>query len=289
MKHRRNFEFSPKMLLILLTVICMLLVSVSVLFKDATRPFTNIVAAVVIPMQDGINSVGVWVSDRAGSMQSMEELRTENEQLRQQVEDLTRQNESLQSDQSELEELRSLFALSQQYVDYTKIGARVISSGSGNWYENFVINKGSDDGIAVNMNVLAGDGLVGIVTEVGHNFARVQSIISDDSSVSAMSASAADTCVVKGNSESARRDGVIDVTYISKDAAMVDGEELVTSNISSKYLPGLKIGTVSGIEMDSSNLTKSAKLTPVVDFQHVDEVLVITQLKEVPAGSESAD
>lgn len=289
MKHRRNFEFSPKMLLILLTVICMLLLSVSVLFKDATRPFTSIVAAVVIPMQDGINSVGVWVSDRAGSMQSMEELRTENEQLRHQVEDLTRQNESLQSDQSELEELRSLFALSQQYVDYTKIGARVISSGSGNWYENFVINKGSDDGIAVNMNVLAGDGLVGIVTEVGHNFARVQSIISDDSSVSAMSASAADTCVVKGNSESARRDGVIDVTYISKDAAMVDGEELVTSNISSKYLPGLKIGTVSGIEMDSSNLTKSAKLTPVVDFQHVDEVLVITQLKEVPAGSESAD
>lgn len=289
MKHRRNFEFSPKMLLIFLTVICMLLLSVSVLFKDATRPFTNIVAAVVIPMQDGINSVGVWVSDRAGSMQSMEELRTENEQLRQQVEDLTRQNESLQSDQSELEELRSLFALSQQYVDYTKIGARVISSGSGNWYENFVINKGSDDGIAVNMNVLAGEGLVGIVTEVGHNFARVQSIISDDSSVSAMSASAADTCVVKGNSESARRDGVIDVTYISKDAAMVDGEELVTSNISSKYLPGLKIGTVSGIEMDSSNLTKSAKLTPVVDFQHVDEVLVITQLKEVPAGSESAD
>lgn len=289
MKHRRNFEFSPKMLLILLTVICMLLLSVSVLFKDATRPFTSIVAAVVIPMQDGINSVGVWVSDRAGSMQSMEELRTENEQLRQQVEDLTRQNASLQSDQSELEELRSLFALSQQYVDYTKIGARVISSGSGNWYENFVINKGSDDGIAVNMNVLAGDGLVGIVTEVGHNFARVQSIISDDSSVSAMSASAADTCVVKGNSESARRDGVIDVTYISKDAAMVDGEELVTSNISSKYLPGLKIGTVSGIEMDSSNLTKSAKLTPVVDFQHVDEVLVITQLKEVPAGSESAD
>ena len=289
MKHRRNFEFSPKMLLILLTVICMLLLSVSVLFKDATRPFTSIVAAVVIPMQDGINSVGVWVSDRAGSMQSMEELRTENEQLRQQVEDLTRQNESLQSDQSELEELRSLFALSQQYVNYTKIGARVISSGSGNWYENFVINKGSDDGIAVNMNVLAGDGLVGIVTEVGHNFARVQSIISDDSSVSAMSASAADTCVVKGNSESARRDGVIDVTYISKDAAMVAGEELVTSNISSKYLPGLKIGTVSGIEMDSSNLTKSAKLTPVVDFKHVDEVLVITQLKEVPAGSESAD
>lgn len=289
MKHRRNFQFSPKMLLIVLTVICMLLVSVSVLFKDMTRPFTNIVAAVVIPMQDGINSVGVWVSDRFTSMQSMEELRTENEQLRQQVENLTQQNESLQSDQQELEDLRSLFSLSQQYANYTKVGARVISSGSGNWYENFIINKGSDDGIAVNMNVLAGDGLVGIVTEVGSNYAKVQSIISDDSNVSAMSVNTSDTCVVRGNSQSARRDGVIDVTYISKDATMVDGDELVTSNISSKYLPGLKIGTVSGIEMDSSNLTKSAVITPVVDFQHIDEVLVITQLKEVPAGSETAD
>lgn len=289
MKHRRNFEFSPKMLLILLTVICMLLVSVSVLFKDATKPFTNIVATAVIPMQDGINSVGVWVSDRFSSMQSMEDLRTENEQLRQQVEELTQQNESLTSDQQELEDLRSLLSLSQQYTDYTKVGARVISSGSGNWYENFIINKGSDDGIAVNMNVLAGEGLVGIVTEVGKNYAKVQSIISDDSSVSAMSVTTSDNCVVRGNSESAHRDGVIDVTYISKDSTMADGDELVTSNISSKYLPGLKIGTVSGIEMDSSNLTKSAVITPVVDFQHIDEVLVITQLKEVPAGSETAD
>ncbi len=289
MKHRRNFEFSPKMLLILLTVICMLLVSVSVLFKDVTKPFTNIVAAVVIPMQDGINSVGVWVSERFSSMQSMEELQEENEQLRQQVENLTRQNESLTSDQQELEELRSLFSLSQQYTDYTTVGARVISSGSGNWYENFIINKGADDGIAVNMNVLAEDGLVGIVTEVGNNYAKVQSIISDNSSVSAMSVTTSDTCVVEGNTESVQRDGVIDVTYISKDSTMVDGDELVTSNISSKYLPGLKIGTVSGIEMDSSSLTKSAVITPVVDFQHIDEVLIITQLKEVPADSETAD
>lgn len=152
-----------------------------------------------------------------------------------------------------------------------------------------MINKGSDDGIAVNMNVIADQGLVGIVTQVGSNYARVQSIISDDSNVSAMSVTTSDTCVVKGNSQSARQDGVIEVAYISKDATMADGDELVTSNISSKYLPGLKIGTVSGIEMDSSNLTKSAVITPVVDFQHIDEVLVITQLKEVPAGSESAD
>ena len=86
-----------------------------------------------------------------------------------------------------------------------------------------------------------------------------------------------------------QKDGTIDVTYISKDADMKEGEELITSHISSKYLEGIKIGTVSKISTDSSNLTKSAKVTPSVDFQHIEDVLVITQLKEVPADSDSAD
>ena len=139
------------------------------------------------------------------------------------------------------------------------------------------------------MNVLAEGGLVGIVIETGRTYAKVRSIIDDSSSVSAKSSVAGDTCVVKGDSESVQKNGTIDVTYISKDADMKAGEELVTSHISSKYLEGIKIGTVSEISMDSSNLTKSAKVTPVVDFQHIEDVLVITQLKQVPADSESAD
>ena len=277
------------MLLIVLTAVCALLLSVSVICKDVTRPFTSIVAAVVIPMQDGINSVGVWVNDRFGSFKSMDELKVENEELSKKVDDLTKENERLSGDQKELEDLRQLVGLKEEYSSYSTIGARVISNGSGNWYETFVINKGSDDGIEVNMNVLAGTGLVGIVTEVGHNYAKVRSIIDDASNVSAKSMTTADTCVVQGNSESIRKDGTIDVKYISKDATMQAGDELVTSHISSKYLEGLRIGTVSDISMDSSNLTKSARVTPVVDFQHIEEVLVITQLKEVPEGSESAD
>ncbi|MDD7114079.1 MAG: rod shape-determining protein MreC [Lachnospiraceae bacterium] len=289
MKYRRKFEFSPKMLLILLTAVCALLLSVSVICKDVTKPFTNIVAAVIIPMQDGINSVGVWVNDRLGSFKSMDELKAENEELSKKVDDLTKENERLSGDQKELEDLRQMMQLKQEYSSYSTVGASVISSGNGNWYESFVINKGSDDGLEVDMNVLAGTGLVGIITEVGHNYAKVRSIIDDASNVSAKSLSTADTCVVQGNSESMQKDGTIDVEYISKDATMQAGDELVTSHISSKYLEGLRIGTVSDISMDSSNLTKSARVTPVVDFQHIEEVLVITQLKEVPEGTESAD
>ena len=271
MKNRHNFEFSPKTMLVFLTIICILLLSVSAVLKDAVKPLSAVAETVVIPMQDGINSFGVWVGDHAGSFKSMKELKKENAKL------------------NELNNLQKLLKIDKAYSQYKKVGARVISKGSGNWYNTFVINKGSKDGIKVNMNVIADGGLVGIVTETGRTYAKVCSIINDSSSVSAKSSQAGDTCVVQGNSESVQKDGTIDVTYISKDADMKEGEELITSHISSKYLEGIKIGTVSKISTDSSNLTKSAKVTPFVDFQHIEDVLVITQLKEVPADSDSAD
>ena len=262
MKNRHNFEFSPKTMLILLTVLCILLLSVSTVLKDVVKPLSAVAETVVIPMQDGINSFGVWVGEHVGSFKSMKELKKENAKLNQKVKELTQENETLSTNENELNSLQKLLKMDKEYSQYKKVGARVISKGSGNWYNTFIINKGTKDGIKVNMNVLADGGLVGIVTETGRTYAKVCSIINDTSSVSAKSSQTGD---------------------------MKEGEELITSHISSKYLEGIKIGTVSSISTDSSNLTQSAKVTPFVDFQHLEDVLVITQLKEVPADSESAD
>ena len=289
MKERRKIEFSPRILLIVFTVICIIMIAISAMFKGVVKPLSFITGTFIVPMQDGINSVGVWLDDYFDSFESMKELQQKNTTLSERVDELTQANEELKSNQSALDELRKLLALDKEYNEYKKVGARVISNGSNNWYRNFVINKGSDDGIQVNMNVLAGTGLVGIVTEVGKNYAKVQSIISDDSSVSAMSTSTSDTCVVKGNTEKIQESGMIDVKYISKDAEMKSGDELVTSHISSRYLQGLRIGTVSDIKIDSTNLTKSAQVTPVVDFQHIKQVLVILELKEVPKDADTVD
>jgi len=289
MKERRKIELSPRVLLIVFTVICLLLIVVSAVFRKAAKPLAFIAGTFIVPMQDGINSVGAWVDDYFDSFDSLKDLQRKNAELTQRVDELTQMNESLKIDQTELEDLRGLLSLDKKYADYTKVGARVISNGSNNWYQNFVINKGSDDGIKVNMNVLAGSGLVGIVTEVGKNYAKVKSIISDGSSVSAMSVATSDTCVVKGNPQRMEEKGYIDVSFISKDAEMKAGDELVTSHISSRYLPGLLIGNVRDITIDSTNLTKSAHVTPVVDFQHIKQVLVILELKEIPEDAETVD
>ncbi|MCI5597550.1 MAG: rod shape-determining protein MreC [Lachnospiraceae bacterium] len=281
MRGKKNFELTPKSLLIIFTALCAILLGISAAAGDKQTPLSNISSSIIMPMQKGINGIGNWVIDKFSAFENIRDLQEENEKLSQKVNELTMQNRTLQQDRYELDRLRELYQLSEKYSDYPTVGARVIGKGAGNWFRVFLIDKGSDDGIKVNMNVIADGALVGIVTETGDNWSKVKTIIDDTSSVSAMFLETQDTCMVKGNQESIE-DGYIDVEHISKDSKVKEGAELVTSNISSKYLEGISIGHVSDIKLDNTKLTKTAKVTPVVDFKHLQEVLVITELKEVP-------
>ena len=130
------------------------------------------------------------------------------------------------------------------------------------------------------MNVMAGSGLVGIVTNVGPNWAKVRSIIDDTSSLSGMVMSTSDTLIVSGDLE-LMDDGYIRFSQlIDEDDAVASGDQVVTSTISNKYLPGISIGYITEIEKDANNLTKSGFITPAVDFKRLTTVLVVTELKE---------
>ena len=155
---------------------------------------------------------------------------------------------------------------------------QVISSDPDNWYNTFIIDKGSEDGLAVNMNVMAGDGLVGIITDVKKSYSTVRSIIDDDSNVYGTFLKTSDSCIVSGNLQ-LMNDGVIEVSSISGNAKIEDGYEVVTSQISDKYLSGILIGYVHDLKKDVSNLTQTAYLTPAADFRKLDMVLVITKVK----------
>lgn len=279
MRNYRKFSFSPKIILGICTAGCVGLMVLSFQFDGVLQPVRNTVLAVLTPMQKGINSVGSSISNRLDQIADMNELMKENERLKQELEALSYENNILQMDKYELDGLRELYELDQKYPDFDKVAARVIDKNSSNWYNEFKIDKGSKDGIKVNMNVIAGNGLVGIVTDVASNCSIVRSIIDDNSYVSGMFLKTSDTCIVEGDLKLLDQ-GVIKVSDIPKDAEISDGYEVVTSNISNKYLQGILIGYISDITVDSSNMTKSAYLKPVVDFGTLEEVLIITELKE---------
>lgn len=278
MRRRAKKEFPTKYILFILSFFCLVTIVASFFIDGFAAPVKSGASYIMMPVTKGMNKVGSWFSDKADDIAELRDIRKENAELRDSIAELQNKNAMSVEERNELEQLRELYKLDTQYSDYETVGARIISKDASNWYSTFTIDKGSKDGIEVDMNVIGGGGLIGIVYEVGSNYSLVRSIIDDESNVSAQFASTSDKCIVKGSLQLIN-DGVLQIFNINKSAKVTEGDMIVTSNISSKFLPGILIGYVKDITDDPNNLTKSAYLTPVVDFAHLDIVLIIKQQK----------
>ena len=267
-----------------LSLLCVCMIGITTIKGSILNPLRTAVGYVLVPIQSGVNRVGGGLYNELSSVGKLKTALAENEALKTRVDELTEENTRLRSEQFELERLRSLYELDQEYMQYHKIGARIIAKDSGSWFSVFRIDKGSDDGIKEDMNVIAGGGLVGIVTDVGANYATVRSIIDDSSRVSAMAQQSGDSCIVAGDLQ-LFKEGRLKLSYMEKDDDIKDGDMIVTSNISGKFLPGILVGYATDITVDyNDNLTKSGYLIPAARFDRLQEVLVITDLKD--AGPE---
>lgn len=279
-KKREHYVLPTKYVLLILTMFCVVTMIVSFSTDIFTKPLNTISGYVVVPFQKGLTNVGSYILNRTENFKNLQNVLAENEDLKAQVEKLTKENIELAQDKYELTKLRELYDLDDEYDEFTKTGARIIARDTGNWYSNFIIDKGANDGIQVDCNVVAGNGLIGRVVSVGPNFSKVTSIISDNVNTSAMILSTGDNLIVTGDLEMMNKNLITFSQLYDDEDKVTIGDKIVTSNISDKYLPGLLIGYVSYISTDSNNLTKSGNLVPAVDFRHLEEVLVILDLKE---------
>jgi rod shape-determining protein MreC len=279
MRRKLSEFFTSKYILIAVSVICVILIGVSFITDKVSTPFTNAVSYIVAPIQKGMNYIGLWTNDKYDQLQEVSRLLEENESLHATVDELTEENNRLKQDTYELDRLRSLYELDAEYEEYAKTGARIIGTSSDNWYSTFMIDKGSEDGIQVDMNVVASGGLVGIVSSVNAHSATVKSIIEDGSYVSGQLIDTGDKCTIEGDIK-LMDSGFISVKYFNSSVNVRNGDKIVTSNISDKYLPGILIGYTKDVTLDANNLTQSGYLVPAVDFEHLQEVLIITDLKD---------
>lgn len=267
-----------RLALIVLSVSCVGMIGLTTIKNEQLRPIRTAVGYFLLPVQTGVNRVGSAVYSNFKNQEKMRTALADNESLREQVATLTMENTRLQSDSYELSRLRKLYELNQTYGQYRMTGARVIAKDTGNWFHVFRIDKGARDGIKPDMNVVGDGGLIGIVTDVGDNYATVRSIIDDVSRVSAMAIQSNDTCIVSGNLQ-LYANGKLKISDITDTADIKDGDAIVTSTVSSKFLPGILIGYAGDLKTDPDRLTRSGTLVPVADFETIQEVLVILDLK----------
>lgn len=280
MKSHKNFNLKSKHLAVAAVVLCGGLMLASSTSKFSSPAVRETVGYAVIPFQKGMNHLGKQLISLKSGFEDVQKLAKEKKELEKKIVKLEEENSLLGQEREELTRLRELYELDKSYIEYDKVGAEIISKNPGNWYDTFIINKGSDDGIAVDMNVIADGGLIGIVTEVGKSWANVRSIIADNSNVSAMVTSTSDICTVVGDLKMLEKGKISFIQLKDPQNKVQAGDKIVTSNVSNKYLSGILIGYVDEITPDTNNLTKTGYVVPIADFEHLHEVLVITTLKE---------
>lgn len=279
MKDRFSKFFTPKRILLAVVFFCVVLTATSFFTDKLITPLRNAFSYIVVPIQNGINSIGSVLVDNDNKKKTIEELQAQNKELESELESLKAENEALKGDEDELSTLRNFYSMESQLASYTKVGARVIGTTSTNWNQSFTIDQGSKNGIKVDMNVITDKGLVGIVTEVYDSYSVVTTMIADNSNISAMDERTKDLCIVEGDI-TLMDSGIVKLSRIKTNAQMQSGDKVVTSNISGKYLPGLLVGYVKDITTDDSGLSKSGNLIPAADFDHLTDVIVITTTKE---------
>lgn len=216
MRKKKQSKFPAKYVLLIMTILCAVIIGCS-LKTSGSGPVSAAAGAVLAPMQKGVNQLGSGLTNLREHLRTKKSLEKENEELRTQLADAQQNLNQVQLNQEELDNLKSLYDMDQNYADYDKIAANVIGKDAGNWFSVFLIDRGSNDGITVGMNVLADGGLAGIVIQVGPNYAKVRSIIDDNSNVSARNLSTSDLCVVSGSLKTMNESSLIDfVIFVIK-------------------------------------------------------------------------
>lgn len=282
MNHKKKSKLPTNILFLLLSIICILFLLISYVTNFSGGFLGTITNATFVPMQSGFEKIGFFVAKKREKRKTINALTRENRALSKQVKSLTSQLNQMQLKKSELLDLQKLYNLDKQYSSYKKTGARIIARSSDNWFDTFTIDKGSKSGIKIDMNVIADGGLVGIVVKVGRNYSVVRAIIDDSSNVSGMSLNTNNNCIISGNLELMTEEKRIKFSNLEDEKkAIKQGEPVVTSNISDKYFPGILIGYIDKIKLNQNKITYSGTITPVVDFKHLQNVLVILARKEI--------
>ncbi|MCL2576202.1 MAG: rod shape-determining protein MreC [Defluviitaleaceae bacterium] len=233
------------------------------------------VGGVVFRGQALFSSIGNWFSDRWNFFTSMNELHHENQRLLLEIDRLNAELVQHRHSQAQNNDLALLVNLHLRYDSYAVLGADVVSHDPSNWLSTFTINRGTNDGVAVNMAVLAPMGFAGRISAVGSNYAVVTAVMEDGHAVSAQGERTGDTGIVRGDVNLASQ-GLLRMDFIDTSADLAVGDAVITNHVSSIFPPGILIGHIAEMGQDVGGMY--AIVTPAVDFSRLPYVLVVTDI-----------
>ena len=256
-----------------ITAICLFLL-MFVNHFSGRNPVEGILKTVFAPIQHGFSYIAYKADQFKTFIWEMDTYKEQNEELILRVNELEKYNKDTEHYREENDSLQNLLELKESIDDYTTLAASVISYSSNNWYDTVEINKGSRNGVSVGNSVITDKGVVGVVTEVGFNWATVSSIMNTGSATGVRVTRTGGIGVVEGDGTFLRQ-GLCKMSFLDRNSGIIVGDLLETSGSGGVYPPGIMVGKVKDISSDNSGTLEYATVEPAVDFSKLYAVIVI--------------
>jgi len=279
------FKNRKYIILAVIIVIALISVYLSSVNINSARHADSAVGAVVKPASTLFGGITRSVTGFFDYFKNKKNLVSENKKLDARVLELEKENSTLKAYESENERLRSMLEFKEKNPGFKMTAAEIISKDISNYYSVFVINKGTESGIKVNMPIVGSKGLIGYVVESGHGFARVRTILDGRSSAGCILTRTQSAAVIEGDINMINN-GLVKMLYVSKDMNIIKGDIIETSGMGQIYPAGITIGRVEEIKDYSGAESQYAIIKPVEDFDAIYEVFAITDYVHV-GGAEN--
>ena len=226
-----------------------------------------------------------------GYMFRYEALAAENEVLEKRIAEMEDVARKADSTSRENQRLRELLDLKATHEDYVLVDAYIIGWSSTDWENTFTINRGSAAGIHENMCVITANGeVVGLVTEVGLNYAEVKTVLDSTLEISGTISTSGYNGMVSGGYVQ-DHETLLQMNYLPSSAIIRNHDQVVTSG-STVYPRGLIMGYVVDAGFEETGVAKFALLDPAAEISSLEQVFIITKYTtediQTPAPAEDS-
>ena len=256
---------------VLLVLICLTMM----IYSAATgkRTFlTDVTAAVVTPLQNGVSKGADKVSDLFGYFYRYSALQRENEELKQELDKYKALENQYYEAVSQNGALREAAGIKAKRAEFELEVCSVVSVAGSGFQSALTLSRGSLSGIEEGDPVITGKGLVGYVSEVGLTSCTVTTVINTNFTASAVISRSREVVSVQGNFELAA-DGLLKIPYLEETTNLHEGDAVVTSG--GNYPPDLIVGYVTEVQPERHGISWYAAVRPAVKAEGLSTVFVI--------------
>lgn len=247
---------------------------------------------IMVPLSRLSASVDMAIQQRFGPFLNAGRVHDENLALRAEIQDLREQLIDYEAVKMENEQFRELLEIKERNSNLIFEPATVVGRTPDDWFGSFTIDVGTYHGVSLRCPVITSEGLVGIVTEVGHGYSRVQTILDASVNIGGVDIHTLDTGTITGSIPLAQ-EGKCKLGFLPRESGSVPGNTIVTSGTGGLLPRGLIIGQIQSVQMETNGLSLYGVVTPAADIFGAKQVFVITDFggkdEENAASEELSD